>query len=438
MHLLYTRFDPKPVRLDEIRLRGAVRLFKWTYGGGCKAERFVAEEREYKDEIARRWQEVSEVEDLTRSLLEGREAEKARELSKALLDPQNNLLSYRYHPPIRDLSDPADARLFVEAVAELLQSGEAEDAIPDVGRFNTRMALLYDRLDDSLRKAASRSMPTLILMLSYPERDIYVRSDVFSRARQALAKKAGFEDEGYLTTGGYRDLRAFAEAVGDAIEQLEPADMIDVQGFLWGVFSNSDLWFGGVSYKDEAGHHNDMLGRFRESSVYAVGYGSEAAIRDLVDGATKLRAEERKERAARIEATASTSTEAVAVNAFVELAARPGSVIIAKSTYFHQQSILRIRGVASVRGDVGFDPELGHTVAVDWRELIDVRLALKSFGKLAGTLVALKLAEALDVLGAEEVAASDEMVETKREVDLSSGSRLSRSPLCRSPRYQKT
>ena len=220
------------------------------------------------------------------------------------------------------------------------------------------MTPLYDRIDAGGRNAASRSIPTLILMLSYPERDIYVRSDDFSRARQALAKKAGFEDEGLLTTGGYRDLRAFAEAVKDGIEQLEPADMIDVQGFLWAVFSHSDLWFGGVSYRDEAGHHNDMLGRFRGSGAYAVGYGKDAAIRDLVAGAAKLRADERRERAARIEAAVSKSAEAAAVNAFVELAARPGSVVIAKSTYFHQQSILRVRGLARVRGDVGFDPEL--------------------------------------------------------------------------------
>ena len=334
MRILYTRFDPKPVRLDETRLRGAMRLFRWLYGdAGCKAARFIEEERGYKDEVARRWRAGADPEELLRALGAGREVENARRplrrAPRAAEQPAQ--LPLRRSDP--DLSDPRRPGLFVEAVVELLGSGEGEEAVPDVGRFNARMAPLYDRIDAGGRNAASRSIPTLILMLSYPERDIYVRSDDFSRARQALAKKAGFEDEGTLTTGGYRDLRAFAEAVSDGIEQLEPVDMIDVQGFLWAVFSHSDLWFGGVRYRDEAGRHNDMLGRFRERGVYAVGYGRDAAIRDLVAGAAKLRADERKERAAQIEAAASTSAEAAAVNAFVELAARPGSVLIAKSTY---------------------------------------------------------------------------------------------------------
>ena len=50
-----------------------------------------------------------------------------------------------------------------------------------------------------------------------------------------------------------------------------------------------------------------------------------------------------------------------------------------------------------------------------------MRLALKSFGRLAGTLVSLKLVEALDVLGAEEAAPSDEPLERKREPKLPGG-----------------
>jgi hypothetical protein len=70
------------------------------------------------------------------------------------------------------------------------------------------------------------------------------------------------------------------------------------------------------------------------------------------------------------------------VAAFVELAARPGGVVIAKSTFYQQQNMLRLRGAAVVRGDVGFDPELGHTVAVEWREPVEVRLALgKAFAQ---------------------------------------------------------
>jgi hypothetical protein len=270
--LLYTHFDPKPARLDATRLRGAMRLFKWVYGGGCKAERFVDGERNYKEEIAQRWQAVSGLEELARTMTEGREVEKARELSRALVDPPSNLINYRYQSPLRDLSDPADARLLVEAVAELLRSGEADDAVPDVGRFNARMAPLYERLGPEQRNAASRSIPTLILMLTFRERDVYVRSDLFHRARQALGKKPALDDEGMLSTPGYRELRGFAEAVRDGIEGLEPADMIDVESFLSAVFSPSELWFGGVTYTDNSGAH-DMLDRFRERGIRGASCG---------------------------------------------------------------------------------------------------------------------------------------------------------------------
>jgi hypothetical protein len=157
-------------------------------------------------------------------------------------------------------------------------------------------------------------------------------------------------------------------------------------------------------FRRQAVRHIDMLGRFREQEVYAVGYGRDPAIRNLVTGAAKLRAEERRERAREIARLAASDAEGKAVAAFVELAAKPGGVVIAKSTFYQQQSTLRLRGAAVIRGDVGFDPELGHTVAVEWRDPVEVRLALgKAFARLAGTLVALKLADALDVLGADEV-----------------------------------
>lgn len=154
-----------------------------------------------------------------------------------------------------------------------------------------------------------------------------------------------------------------------------------------------------------------MLESFRARSIYAVGYGRDPSIQALIADQVRLKGEERKKAASRIDAAASSSREAEALKAFVELAARPNELVIAKSTYFQEQSILRIRGVACVRGDVGFQPDLGHTVSVTWSDPVDVRLSNKSFNKLAGTLAALPLAEALDVLGSDEVSVS----ERKRE-----------------------
>jgi hypothetical protein len=71
MQILYERFDPRPVALDETRLRGAIRLFTWYYGGDCTSDRFMREERDYKMEIAERWQQAADVDDLAAALEDG-------------------------------------------------------------------------------------------------------------------------------------------------------------------------------------------------------------------------------------------------------------------------------------------------------------------------------------------------------------------------------
>jgi hypothetical protein len=125
--ILYDRFDPRPVALDETRLRGAIRLFTWYYGGDCTSDRFVREERDYKMEIAERWQTAADVDDLAAALEDGTAVEKARDLAKALLDRPSNFLNYRYQEPLRGLTEPADARLFLEAVLDLLGSAGSDE-----------------------------------------------------------------------------------------------------------------------------------------------------------------------------------------------------------------------------------------------------------------------------------------------------------------------
>ena len=170
MQILYDRFDPRPVNLDETRLRGAIRLFTWYYGGDCASDRFVREERDYKIEISERWQTVADVDDLAAALEGGNVVEKARDLAKALLDPPSNFLNYRYQEPLRGLTEPSDARLFLEAVLDLLGSAGSDEGVPDVSRFNERMSPLYERLDPSARIAASRSIPTLLISQDYTRR----------------------------------------------------------------------------------------------------------------------------------------------------------------------------------------------------------------------------------------------------------------------------
>ncbi len=402
--ILYDRFDPRGIKLDPERVIGAKRLFRLMYGNTFDAPRFVEEERTYKAGIIARWQAVAQPEMLQWALAEGSEGVKAAELSSALLQPPSNFLNYRYQPAITGLGANAEARIFVEAVAMLLASGEQEDATPDVTGFNARMQPLYERVDASSRAPTSRTLPSLILMLSYPDRDLVIRSDAMSRALQCLTKKPDALAAPVLTTGEYRTCRNVAEALRQDLSALKPVDMVDVQGFIWGVFSISDIWFGGVKYGDD-----DMLPRFQEARAYAVGFGAEPGLRSLVEGAAELPADERKRRAQAI-AGAAEKNASVALANFIELAARPGSIVLAKATYADPKakvSIVRIRGVALTgKPPTGYDDALGHTIPVEWLGDADLRIKTKAFNKIAATLAPIKLADALDIIGGEEVGAT--------------------------------
>lgn len=407
MRILYTRFDPRRIKLDPVRLRGSIRLFRWLFGEGFAEQRYREIERNYKEAISERWQQAAAASSLDAAIADGNCIAKARELFRALTDSPSNLLSFRYHAPITNLTTEEDARLLVSAVRDLLQGASSDDSVPDVGAFNARMAPLYARLDEGPRKAASRSIPTLMLWLTYPEREIFVRSELFNRARSALGAKAAPSDDALLSTSAYADLRGFAEVVRDGIADLEPADMIDVQSFLWCVFQHSDVWFGGATYDNK-----DMLPAFRDRGIYAVGYGSSEALRPLLADVEKLTTEERKARIATIGTLSASKPEMQTLTAFVELAVKPGAVIIAKSSFYHagaKESVIRIKGTATKGEGGGYDAELGHFVKVDWGEPVSVDLnAGKFYPLVGGTLASLKLADALNLLGGEELPLADE------------------------------
>jgi hypothetical protein len=407
VRMLYTRFDPRHITLDPVRLRGSIRLFRWLFSEGFAGQRYRATERDYKEKISDRWQKAAAISSLDAAINSGTCIAKARELFHALTDEPSNLLSFRYHPPIKELTTEEDARLLVSAVRDLLQSASSDDSVPDVGAFNARMAPLYARLDEGPRKTASRSIPTLMLWLTYPGREIFVRSELFNRARSALGARAAPSDEALLSTSAYADLRGFAEVVRDGIADLEPLDMIDVQSFLWCVFQHSDVWFGGATYGNK-----DMLPAFRARGVYAVGYGSSEALRPLLADVEKLTTEKKKALIEKIGTLSASKPEKQTLTAFVELAAKPGAVIIAKSSFYHasaKESVIRIKGAATKGEGGGYDAELRHFVKVDWGEPVSVDLnGGKFFPRVGGTLASLKLADALELLGGDKLPLADE------------------------------
>ena len=179
--------------------------------------------------------------------------------------------------------------------------------------------------------------------------------------------------------------------------------MIDVQGFLWGVFSLASIWFGGKSY----GGSRDMFPTFLEKGVYGVGWATRLEIakyfREDSSTLTKDRGTARRQ-----EFMAHLSPEEQkGLAPFIKLLSRPDSVLLAKSTWYDkgvEQSLFRISGVCVTGKEYTFDSEDGHLISVDWLSRPDyVAPSGSYFPKIAPTLVELPLEDALTLIGPEPI-----------------------------------
>lgn len=192
-------------------------------------------EREYKDLLVALYQAR------LRGLVDagGGDLEDARSLvtevravlTKRLSDrhPAQNLMSWRFfdYLTLTRLSE-ADTMAFAAAFRDLLRGpGDSADRLE---RFNA----VFARMVGTAGPAATRSFPSLFLMLDRPQEDIYVRTDLFNEVHRRLYGAPLFNNAP-LSAVEYRAVKHMAATLRTALEAWgwQPADMIDVQGFLW-------------------------------------------------------------------------------------------------------------------------------------------------------------------------------------------------------------
>ena len=307
-------------------------------------------------------------------------------------------MPWRYADVIRSFSTPDSARSFLIALNKLLFAGGSADA--DVDGFNTALMPRYQtELNETAIKPASHCIPSLALWLTYPNEHFFVRPELYNRARRILTG-AGPEGQGQvMTTDYYRAALHFARTLRDGLGELNPRDMIDVQGFCWGVFSQNKIWFGGKSY----GGTQDMLPEFISRQVYAIGFGRREDIAALLKDVPALDKETRSARRQELAAKCDQASERKALVNFFDLVSVPGSILLAKSTWFDkglEQSLLKISGVCRTGDHVAFDEKIGHQVSVEWLSTPDhVVEARDYFPNLAPTLTSHPLEKALDIIG---------------------------------------
>ena len=381
--------------LNPDRLRAAIRLFRWIYGEDpFQSERYLEEERKYKLELKTEWQGTV-TEDLLNTAIEGgNPLPYAAKVSKLLT--KTNLLPWRYGVCIKAFKTPEKARMFLEALHVLLFDREGSTTPLDA--FTNLMQPLYDASLEGGIKPASRSIPSLALWLSDPQHHFFIRSDVVKRAAHILTGRRLEGQDQIMTSAYYRRVLDLTQTLRSGIAELQPRDMIDVQGFLWGVFSRAEIWLGDCSYDDGS---RDMLSAFVAKGVYGVGFAPRPEVAELFrkdTSALKKDGPRRQEFMALLD-----SKEQKGLVPFGELLANPDSILLATSSSYDKEEghpLVRISGVCVTRTGYTFDSENGHLIHADWLSRPDyVVPSGPHYTKIASTLVKLPLEEALTLIG---------------------------------------
>ena len=382
---------------DAQHMRAAILLFKWIYGdAGFASDLYRNEERDYKVELSDRWRTKVARPQLDEAISGENAVAFAEELGQLLT--QSNLVPWRYAGAVKAFQDENDARAFLVALRELLFD---QDSGANIDRFNQALLSRYQAtLNESAIKAASYCIPSLALWLTYPDRHFFVRLEWLSRAMKMLVGTTP-EQPDLMTSAYYLSVLQFAEALREQLASLNPADMIDVQGFGWGVFSHYKIWFGGKTY----GGNRDIFPELVSRQVYAIGYARREEIAKLFKDVPALNKEERVARRAELETLCQDSKpgERKALLSFFDLLAAPNSILLAKSTWYDnatKQSLLKVWGLCRTGKHVSFDEDLGHQISVEWLSTPGHTVQIgEHFPSVVRALAELSLEQALEIIG---------------------------------------
>lgn len=409
-----------PSILDE-RLNAATNIFRWIYGDEAfESSRYLSEERAYKEELSREWRALSSEDSFASALASENPERFATNLVAPLLDSKrSNFLPWRYNDALKALSDRGNATIFLQAARDLLFPGNGK--APDVDAFNAAMLPIYSStLNETAVKPASHVIPSLMLWLQDPTKQFLVRPEIYNRLADCLSGSPPEGQGNIMTTEYYLQAVALARRLYAKLQDLGARDLIDVQGFAWGVFQYSGVWFGGKSY----GGHTDMLPEFQRRGVFAIGFHDARERGSVLDNADQLSKAERDERKAAIEASDAASAEKKAFSAFLDLASAPGSLIFAKSTWYDRKlgaSLVRISAVGVTENGYRYDPQVGHMLPTSWRSNPDVIFeSAAHFPKINSTLSRLPLREALDILSNPILGREQAEPETESDEEIAS------------------
>jgi hypothetical protein len=393
------------VDFNKSRLNAAIKLFYWIFGAeGFKSPRYIKEERSYKDEIAARWQSVLEQYLLSSGGQHENPEEALQAITGVLVGPPSNLLPWRYHDVFKKAKSQDEARLLINAIQSLINSAK-NGMRANIDAFQIDVMPLYEKyLNETGVKPASHCIPSLILWLTFPNEHFYVRPSLYNSVSRILTGSAPNEWGAIMSSEYYTRAQEFFVRLRDHLEHLNPKDMIDVQGFAWGIFNYSKIWFGGKTY---AG--TDMLPEFRQRGIFGVGYGRSEGMHTLIQSITEHPSKSDRDRIkSEVSQLAGTDGERTALLEFLDLLYEPGLLLV-KSTFAQSgMSKIKLFGLCRTSSDYEFEPNLlGHTVKVDWLSNLDETYSLGTFfPKVNKTLSHIDLEDALDIIAGDQMVQS--------------------------------
>ncbi len=214
--------------INESRLGAAVRLFKWVYGDAAfSSDAYLSAERNYKAAFSDKWRLAVSSETLTAALAGDEAAVAMATTLGRLLTNQSvsKFLPWRYAGVLKGTWTVDRARTFLTATLHLLF--ESSRDVPAVDEFQASMAPFYaEFLNPDAVKPASHCIPSLMLWLSEPERQFFLRPDLYNQATRALLGAPAEGQGGIMSTTYYVHAREFAAALS---AQLSSAALQEYQ-----------------------------------------------------------------------------------------------------------------------------------------------------------------------------------------------------------------
>lgn len=218
-------------RLDGRGLAAAKRRFTEIFPGRLRDATYLDWERDYKVEAHDLFRELLAKKTLAGLIEERAYGEIADRALAVYTRPKLNLVALYEVMALRDaLKDPAGARRFAPALWDVLYGDGAY-----APRFDAFVGAL-DAMPQRQSRLAKWPVVTLYPFLAAPRVHLLLKPNLVKRAAAALGYDLGYQSR--PNARGYQTFLAFADAVEEALASWAPRDRIDVQGFLWVVFSD--------------------------------------------------------------------------------------------------------------------------------------------------------------------------------------------------------